>query len=72
LGKNAEKIKINFVTYFIRIIRKSIFQTNLETMKKWLKENGYDKVHDDGKVQKFAIFVNTIDDVVSLFKEFMS
>jgi hypothetical protein len=43
-----------------------------ETMKKWLATNGHKKVHDDGKVQKFAIFVDNIDGVVSLFKEFMS
>lgn len=42
------------------------------TMKKWLAENGHKKIHDDGKVQKFAIFVDNIDGVVSLFKEFMS
>jgi hypothetical protein len=43
-----------------------------ETLKKWLKENGHTKNHDDGKVQKIAIFVDSIEEVVTLFKQFMS
>jgi hypothetical protein len=42
------------------------------TLKQWLNKNGYKKIHDDGKIQKNAIFVDTIDDLVILFKEFMS
>jgi hypothetical protein len=46
--------------------------TQKATMREWLKKNGYSKVHDDGKEQKFAIYIQTIEDVVNLFEEFMS
>lgn len=42
------------------------------TMRDWLKKNGYTKLKDDGKEQKFAIEIETIEDVVNLFEEFMS
>ena len=42
------------------------------TMRKWLKENGFDETFDDGKPQKLAVFSDSIEDVVSLFEEFMN
>lgn len=42
------------------------------TMKEWLKQNGYNKIQDDGKEQKFAIHIKTISGVIDLFEEFMS
>lgn len=47
-------------------------KTQKATMHKWLKQNGYSKIHDDGKEQKFAIFAETTNDVITLFEEFMS
>jgi len=47
-------------------------KTQKATMQKWLKQNGYSKIHDDGKEQKFAIFAETTNDVITLFEEFMS
>ena len=41
------------------------------TMCKWLKENGFDETFDDGKPQKLAVFSDSIEDVVTLFEEFM-
>jgi hypothetical protein len=38
----------------------------------WLHGEGYKKVSPDGKVQKLAITVNTIEEVVELFKNFMA
>jgi hypothetical protein len=38
----------------------------------WLHGEGYKKVSPDGKVQKLAITVKTIDEVVELFKNFMA
>jgi len=60
------------VTFEINMPDGDALNSQKATLKKWLSENGYKKVHDDGKVQKNAIFVETIDDLVILFKEFMS
>jgi hypothetical protein len=60
------------VTFEINIPDGDALNLQKATLKKWLSENGYKKVHDDGKIQKNAIFVDTIDDLVILFKEFMS
>lgn len=60
------------VTFEINLPDGDALSSQKETMKKWLATNGHKKVHDDGKVQKFAIFIDNIDGVVSLFKEFMS
>jgi hypothetical protein len=60
------------VTFEINIPDGDALNLQKATLKKWLSENGYKKVHDDGKIQKNAIFVESIDDVVTLFKEFMS
>ncbi len=60
------------VTFEINLPDGDTLKGQKSTMKKWLKENGYDKVHDDGKVQKFAVFAPSIDEVITLFKEFMS
>jgi len=60
------------VTFEINMLTGSELNSQKATMKEWLKKNGHTKVHDDGKEQKFAIFVNTIDDVITLFQEFMS
>jgi hypothetical protein len=60
------------VTFEINLPDGDSLSSQKETMKKWLATNGHKKVHDDGKVQKFAIFVDNINGVVSLFKEFMS
>lgn len=38
----------------------------------WLHGEGYKKVSPDGKVQKLAVTVNTIEEVVELFKNFMA
>ena len=38
----------------------------------WLIENGYEDVFPDGKKQKIAINVDTIEEVIVLFKKFMS
>jgi hypothetical protein len=60
------------VTFEVNLPDGETLKSQKETMRKWLKENGYDKVHDDGKVQKFAVFAQDIDAVIVLFKEFMS
>ena len=60
------------VTFEINLPDGEDLKAQKDTMKVWLKKNGYNKVHDDGKVQKFAIFVDTIEEVQSLFTEFMS
>jgi hypothetical protein len=60
------------VTFEINLPDGDSLSSQKETMKKWLATNGHKKIHDDGKVQKFAIFVDNIDGVVLLFKEFMS
>lgn len=60
------------VTFEVNLPDGDSLKSQKETMRKWLKENGYSKVHDDGKVQKFAVFVDNIEGVVTLFKEFMS
>lgn len=44
----------------------------MKTLKTWLKGEGYPKTHADGKDQKLAVFCETIEDVIALFKEFMS
>jgi hypothetical protein len=38
----------------------------------WLHGEGYKKVLPDGKVQKMAVTVDTIEEVVQLFKNFMA
>lgn len=60
------------VTFEVNLPDGDALSAQKTTLKKWLEKNGYNKVHDDGKVQKIAIFVETIEDVVTLFKEFMS
>ncbi len=46
---------------------------NIQTkLKQWLKTEGHTKTTQEGKEQKFTIFVNTIEEVISLFKTFMS
>jgi hypothetical protein len=60
------------VTFEVNLPDGDSLKSQKETMRKWLKENGYSKVHDDGKVQKFGVFVDNIEEVVTLFKEFMS
>ena len=67
--KSDDPIK---VTFEINLPDGDALSSQKETMKKWLKQNGHNKVHDDGKIQKFAIFVDTIEDMQTLFKEFMS
>ena len=41
-------------------------------LKKWLTIEGYDKTTQEGKEQKFFIQVDTIEEVISLFKKFMN
>lgn len=60
------------VTFEINMPDGDQLNSQKSQMKQWLKQNGYTKVHDDGKVQKFAVFADKIDDVITLFKEFMS
>lgn len=46
---------------------------NIQTkLKQWLKTEGHTKTIQEGKEQKFTIFVDTIEEVISLFKTFMS
>lgn len=45
---------------------------NMKKLKQWLKSEGYQKTHADGKDQKVAIHAENIESVISLFKEFMS
>lgn len=42
------------------------------TLKEWLKGNGYPKTFPDGKKQKLAISVSDIDAVLTIFDEFNS
>jgi len=67
--KSDDPIK---VTFEINLPDGDELKAQKNTMKEWLKKNGHNKVHDDGKVQKFAIFVDTIEEVQTLFTEFMS
>ena len=60
------------VTFEINLPSGKELTTQKATMTQWLEKNGYTSVHDDGKEQKIAIFVDTIDEVITLFKEFMS
>jgi hypothetical protein len=60
------------VTFEINLPDGESLTAQKKQMKEWLKANGYAKSHDDGKVQKFAVFAASIDDVITLFKEFMS
>lgn len=60
------------VTFEINLPDGESLTAQKKQMKEWLKVNGYSKTHDDGKVQKFAVFASSIDDVITLFKEFMS
>ena len=39
---------------------------------KWLSKQGYKNPTQDGKVQKIAVNVNNIDDVITLWNEFWS
>ena len=66
---STEPIKI---TFEINLPDGDALKSQKATMRKWLKENGYEKVHDDGKVQKFCVFAEEIEQVVALFAEFMS
>ena len=60
------------ITFEINLPDGDALKNQKATMKKWLKENGYEKSHDDGKVQKFCVFAEEIEQVVALFEEFMS
>ncbi len=60
------------VTFEINLPDGESLTAQKKQMKEWLKVNGYSKTHDDGKVQKFAVFASSIGDVITLFKEFMS
>lgn len=60
------------ITFEINLPDGEQLKSQKATMRKWLKENGYEKTHDDGKVQKFGVFAEDIEDVVALFNEFMS
>ena len=69
---NPESDDPTKVTFEINVPAGADLDNQKKQMKAWLSENGYAKVHDDGKEQKLAIFVDTIEEVVTLFKEFMS
>jgi hypothetical protein len=43
-----------------------------EKLRVWLKKAGYKDVFDDGKVQKLAVNVSEIDDVIKLWNDFWS
>jgi hypothetical protein len=60
------------ITFEINLPDGDKLEVQKKTLAKWLKENGITKVHSDGKVQKVAVFVDTIEEVIALFKEFMA
>ena len=67
--KSSDPVK---VTFEINLPDGDALTAQKKQMKEWLKTNGYTKLHEDGKVQKFAVFADSIDEVVGLFQEFMS
>ena len=67
--KSSDPVK---VTFEINLPDGEALTAQKKQMKEWLKTNGYNKLHEDGKVQKFAVFADSIDEVVGLFQEFMS
>lgn len=69
---NPENSDPTKVTFEINLPSGKELTNQKATMTQWLSKNGHDSVHDDGKEQKVAIFVDTIDEVITLFKEFMS
>jgi hypothetical protein len=60
------------VTFEINSPKGAELDSNMKTLKQWLKGEGHLKTHADGKEQKVAIFVDTIDEVVALFSNFMT
>ena len=67
--KSSDPVK---VTFEINLPDGEALTAQKKQMKEWLKTNGYTKLHEEGKVQKFAVFADSIDEVVGLFQEFMS
>ena len=67
--KSSDPVK---VTFEINLPDGEALTAQKKQMKEWLKTNGYTKLHEDGKVQKFAVFADSIEEVVGLFQEFMS
>lgn len=43
-----------------------------ERLRIWLKKEGYSNINDDGKAQKLAVNVDSIDDVLKLWENFWS
>ena len=68
-ANNEDPIK---VTFEISLPEGQTLLNQQKTLQTWLKANGYNKFHEDGKVQKFAIFVDDTESLVNLFNEFMS
>lgn len=59
------------VTFELNVPEGSDLSDMKTKLKIWLSENGYEDTHSDGKVQKIAIYCDTIGDVIALFKKFM-
>jgi hypothetical protein len=43
-----------------------------ERLRLWLKKEGFKDISDDGKAQKLAVYVNSIEDVLKLWNNFWS
>ena len=66
---SQEKIRIAFE---INSTSAEEIDTIQKKLKQWLKSEGYNKTTQEGKEQKFTIQVDTIEEVIHLFKTFMS
>lgn len=60
------------VTFEINLPDGERLETVKTNLKKWLAKNNYKNPVADGKVQKLAVNVDSIDDVVNLWNEFWS
>lgn len=67
VGESEDPIKI---TFEINLPDGEKLESYKNQLTAWIKSNGYKNVKPDGKVQKLAIDVPSIDDAVDLFKEF--
>ena len=54
--KSSDPVK---VTFEINLPDGEALTAQKKQMKEWLKTNGYTKLHEDGKVQKFAVFADS-------------